>query len=82
MMVQLPDAAARRTALSAAKALVGRLADGLGKDAIQLHGGIAVTEEYKAGHYFKRLSMLAGAFGDTDHHLRQVVAAGGLPDVA
>jgi pimeloyl-CoA dehydrogenase small subunit len=81
MMVQVPDAAARRTALSAAKALVGKLADQVGKEAIQLHGGIAVTEEYKAGHYFKRLTMLAGMFGDTDHHLRQVVAAGGLPDV-
>jgi pimeloyl-CoA dehydrogenase small subunit len=80
MMVQDPDAASRRTALSAAKALVGRLADQLGKDAVQLHGGIAMTEEYKAGHYFKRLAILAGLFGDVDHHLRQVVAAGGLPE--
>lgn len=80
MMVQQPDAAARGTALSAAKALVGRLADQLGKEAIQLHGGIAVTEEYKAGHYFKRLAMLGGLLGDVDHHLRRVVAAGGLPD--
>ncbi|PWS36484.1 pimeloyl-CoA dehydrogenase small subunit [Falsiroseomonas bella] len=80
MMVQEPDAAARSTALSAAKALVGKLADQLGKEAIQLHGGIAMTEEYKAGHYFKRLSMLNVLFGDVDHHLRRVVAAGGLPD--
>jgi pimeloyl-CoA dehydrogenase small subunit len=80
MMVQQPDAAARGTALSAAKALVGRLADQLGKEAIQLHGGIAMTEEYKAGHYFKRLAMLGVLLGDVDHHLRRVVAAGGLPD--
>lgn len=80
MMVQEPDPAARATALSAAKALTGRLADQLGKDAIQLHGGIAMTEEYKAGHYFKRLAMLGVLFGDVDHHLRRVVAAGGLPD--
>jgi pimeloyl-CoA dehydrogenase small subunit len=80
MMVQDPDASARGTALSAAKALVGRLADQLGKEAVQLHGGIAMTEEYKAGHYFKRLSMLSVLFGDTDHHLRRVVAAGGLPE--
>ena len=80
MMVREPDPAARGTALSAAKALVGRLADQLGKEAIQLHGGIAMTEEYKAGHYFKRLSMLGVLFGDVDHHLRRVVAAGGLPD--
>ncbi|WP_270934807.1 acyl-CoA dehydrogenase family protein [Falsiroseomonas oryzae] len=80
MMVQGSDPAARATALSAAKALVGRLADQLGKDAIQLHGGIAMTEEYKAGHYFKRLTMLGVLFGDVDHHIRRVVAAGGLPD--
>ena len=82
MMVQEADPTARRTALSAAKALVAKNADLLGKDAIQLHGGIAVTEEYKAGHYFKRLTMLAGLFGDVDHHLRVVVAAGGLPEAA
>ncbi|SFK38714.1 acyl-CoA dehydrogenase family protein [Falsiroseomonas stagni] len=80
MMVQSGDAAARRTALSAAKALVAKLADQLGKDAIQLHGGIAMTEEYKAGHYFKRLTMIGTLFGDVDHHLRVVVAAGGLPE--
>jgi pimeloyl-CoA dehydrogenase small subunit len=80
MMVREPDPISRGTALSAAKALVGRLADQLGKEAIQLHGGIAMTEEYKAGHYFKRLSMLGVLFGDVDHHLRRVVAAGGLPD--
>jgi len=82
MMVQEPDAAARRTALSAAKALVSRNADLVGKDAIQLHGGIAMTEEYKAGHYFKRLSMIGTLFGDVDHHLRGVVAAGGLPEAS
>jgi pimeloyl-CoA dehydrogenase small subunit len=80
MMVQDADAAARSTALSAAKALVGRLADQVGKEAVQLHGGIAVTEEYKAGHYFKRLTMLGALFGDVDHHLRRVVTAGGLPE--
>lgn len=80
MMVQQPDAAARAVALSAAKALVGRLADQLGKEAIQLHGGIAMTEAYKAGHYFKRLTMIGVLLGDVDHHLRRVVAAGGLPE--
>ncbi len=80
MMVHGTDAAARGTALSAAKALVGKLADQLGKDAIQLHGGIAMTEEYKAGHYFKRLAMICLLFGAVGHHLRRVVASGGLPD--
>jgi alkylation response protein AidB-like acyl-CoA dehydrogenase len=80
MMVGHADAAARSTALSAAKALIGKLADQVGKDAIQLHGGIAMTEEYKAGHYFKRLAMIGALFGDVDHHLRRVVAAGGVPE--
>jgi pimeloyl-CoA dehydrogenase small subunit len=80
MMVGHPDAATRSTALSAAKALIGKLADQVGKDAIQLHGGIAMTEEYKAGHYFKRLAMIGALFGDVDHHLRRVVAAGGVPE--
>ena len=80
MMVGHADPATRGTALSAAKALVGRLADQVGKEAIQLHGGIAMTEEFKAGHYFKRLAMIGALFGDVDHHLRRVVAAGGLPE--
>jgi alkylation response protein AidB-like acyl-CoA dehydrogenase len=46
MMVQSGDAAARRTALSAAKALVAKLADQLGKDAIQLHGGIGYMRDF------------------------------------
>ena len=49
-----------------------------GRDAIQLHGGIGMTMEYKAGHYFKRLTMIDMAFGDADHHLRELARAGGL----
>lgn len=82
MMVQQEDAAIRRPAIAAAKALVARNADLVGKESIQLHGGIAMTMEYKGGHYFKRLAMLARQFGDEDHHLRAVADAGGLPDAA
>jgi len=82
MMAEHPDPAVRRPAIAAAKALVNRSADLIGKEAIQLHGGIAMTMEYKAGHYFKRLSMLLNQFGDTDHHLRVVAEAGGLPEAA
>jgi pimeloyl-CoA dehydrogenase small subunit len=80
MMAQLPDAGARRTAIAGAKALVSRSAEMVGREAIQLHGGIAMTEEYKAGHYFKRLTMIASLFGDTDFCLRRVAEAGGLPE--
>ena len=37
-----------------------------------------MTMEYKAGHYFKRLTMIDMAFGDADHHLRELAKAGGL----
>ena len=41
-----------------------------------------MTWEYKAGHYFKRLTALEALFGDTDHHLGELDAAGGLVDAA
>ena len=50
----------------------------IGQAAIQLHGGIAMTRDYKAGHYFKRLTMIESLFGDTEHHLRTVAAGDGL----
>ena len=54
----------------------------VGQDAIQLHGGIAMTHEYKAGHYVKRLTMIESLFGDTEHQLRLVAASGGLLEAA
>jgi alkylation response protein AidB-like acyl-CoA dehydrogenase len=61
----------RRRAVSAAKVQVGRAARQVGEDAIQLHGGIAMTDEYAAGHYFKRLTMIRLMFGDEEYHLRR-----------
>jgi alkylation response protein AidB-like acyl-CoA dehydrogenase len=78
MMVQDEDAAARGTATAAAKTQIGRSARAIGQAAIQLHGGIGMTMEYKVGHYFKRASMIDVMFGDADHHLARVAAAGGL----
>jgi pimeloyl-CoA dehydrogenase small subunit len=80
MMAGAEDAAERRRALSAAKVQIGRSARFVGEQAIQLHGGIGMTMEYKAGHYFKRLGMIDTLFGDADHHLALVAAAGGLID--
>ncbi len=59
----------RRRAVSAAKAQVGSAGRKLGQEAVQLHGGIGVTDELKVGHYFKRLTMIETFFGDTAHHL-------------
>ncbi len=68
----------RRASISAAKVQINRSARFVGQQAIQLHGGIGMTMEYKAGHYFKRLTMIESQFGDTDYHLAKVSEAGGL----
>jgi alkylation response protein AidB-like acyl-CoA dehydrogenase len=61
-----PDVRAR--AVSAAKATVGRAARFIGQNAVQLHGGMGMTEELAIGHYFKRLTALQYEFGSTDYH--------------
>jgi pimeloyl-CoA dehydrogenase small subunit len=72
----------RRAAVSAAKVQINNSAHFLGQAAIQMHGGIGITMEYRAGHYFKRLTMIESAFGDTDHHMRLIDQAGGLLEAA
>jgi pimeloyl-CoA dehydrogenase small subunit len=69
-----PDRAARRKAIAAAKVRIGRSGQFVGEGAIQLHGGIGMTHEYAAGHYFKRLAMIDATFGDVAHHLDAVAA--------
>ncbi|BBY65864.1 acyl-CoA dehydrogenase family protein [Mycolicibacterium helvum] len=59
---------ARARAVSAAKATIGRAARFLGQNAVQLHGGMGMTEELAIGHYFKRLTALQYEFGSTDEH--------------
>jgi len=76
MMADEPDAKERRRAISAAKVQVGRSAKLVGESAIQLHGGIGMTMEYKVGHYFKRCTMIDKTFGDADHHLTLLARIG------
>jgi len=64
----------RRRALSQAKVQLGTSMRYVGQQCIQLHGGIGVTDEYVASHYFKRLTMLEMAWGDSMHHLGEVSA--------
>ena len=78
MMLDAADKRERRAAISAAKVQIDRSARLIGQQAVQLHGGIGMTMEYKAGHLFKRLTMIGSLFGDVDHHLRLVDQAGGL----
>jgi alkylation response protein AidB-like acyl-CoA dehydrogenase len=65
-------AAQRRRAVSQAKVQIGQATRFVGQQCIQLHGGIGVTDEYIASHYFKRLTMLEMQFGDIQHHLGEV----------
>jgi len=78
MMAEEDNPVARRAAISAAKVQINKACRCVGQTAVQLHGGIGITMEYRAGHYFKRLTMIESQFGDTDHHLRQVDLAGGV----
>ena len=78
MMAGEADAAARSRAVSAAKVQIGRSGRAIGQEAVQLHGGIGMTMEYKVGHYFKRMTMLERMFGDTGHHLSRVAESGSL----
>ena len=73
-----PDPQERSRAVSAAKVQIGRSAKRLGEKSIQLHGGVGMTMEYSIGHYFKRLSIIDRTLGDTDHHLAQLDAVGGM----
>src|SRR4051812_10752139 len=78
MMADEENAAERRKAVSAAKVQIGRSAKIVGEGAIQLHGGIGMTMEYKVGHYFKRATMIDKTFGDADHHLAVLARMGGI----
>ena len=55
----------------ALKHLIGKSASFIGENAVQLHGGMGMTEELAIGHYFKRLLVIESQFGNTDYHLTQ-----------
>jgi alkylation response protein AidB-like acyl-CoA dehydrogenase len=74
MRLRAEDPAARRQAASAAKYRVGQAARFVGQQAVQLHGGMGVTDELPAAHYFKRLSTIELTLGDADHHLARFMA--------
>ena len=68
------DAQARRRAISAAKVVIGQACRFVGQQAVQLHGGMGVTDELDVSHYFKRLMAIELQFGNTDYHLEQYAA--------
>lgn len=73
-----PDANERRRVASAAKARVGEAMKFIGQQAVQLHGGMGVTNELPAAHLFKRLAGIELMLGDTDHHLMRFASLPGF----
>lgn len=71
----LEDAAhVRDMNIHAAKNLMGRAGRLVSEESIQMHGGIAMTQEYELAHIAKRITMSDHRFGDTDHHLEKFIA--------
>jgi alkylation response protein AidB-like acyl-CoA dehydrogenase len=64
----------RRRALSAAKVVIAEAARFVGQQAVQLHGGMGMTDELKVSHWFKRLTAIEILFGDADFHLQRFAA--------
>lgn len=71
-----PDRSERRRSLSASKVVIGQAGKFIGQWAVQLHGGMGMTDELIVSHYFKRLTSIDLIFGDADFHLQQFIAAG------
>ena len=70
------NAAERRNAISSAKVQLCNSIRIVGQQAVQLHGGIGMTMEYKLGHYFRRITAIQAMFGDATHHLNLLARAG------
>jgi alkylation response protein AidB-like acyl-CoA dehydrogenase len=66
---QAQDARERARAVSSAKIKIADAARRISQESVQLHGGMGMSEELKVSHTFRRLTVLAGEFGDADTHL-------------
>lgn len=74
MSLEEADDAERARLISMAKVGYGQAARFVSQQAIQLHGGIGMTEEYAVGHYFRRCLVIEHTYGDTAHHLGRLAA--------
>lgn len=70
------DARARDMQIASARNLLGRVGRLVAEESIQMHGGIAMTQEYELAHIAKRIVMSDHRFGDTDYHLERFLALG------
>ncbi len=73
MVATSDDLRERRRKLSAAKVVVGQACRFVGQQAVQLHGGMGVTDELAVSHGFKRLMAIEASLGDTEHHLERFI---------
>ena len=69
----LSDVVERRKAVSALKSRMGQAIKFVGENAIQLHGGMGMTEEYMISHYFKRATMIGILFENVDYHMKRFI---------
>ena len=74
MMVDEPDAGEREHNIAMAKVGIGQAGRFVSQNAVQLHGGIGMTEELAVGHYFRRCMVIERQFGDTAHYLAKLAA--------
>jgi alkylation response protein AidB-like acyl-CoA dehydrogenase len=72
MTVGEENAAERAHNIAMAKVAVGQAARFVSQNAVQLHGGIGMTEELAVGHFFRRIMVIEHSFGDTTHHLSRL----------
>jgi pimeloyl-CoA dehydrogenase small subunit len=73
--VDTAPAGERRHAVSAAKIKIADACRHVSQEAVQLHGGMGMTEELKVSHTFRRLTMISQTFGDAEHHLERFAAS-------
>jgi alkylation response protein AidB-like acyl-CoA dehydrogenase len=73
--VDTAEPAERRRVVSAAKIKIADACRHVSQEAVQLHGGMGMTEELKISHTFRRLTSIAQMFGDADHHLERFASA-------
>jgi alkylation response protein AidB-like acyl-CoA dehydrogenase len=67
------DPIERQRSLSAAKVVIGQAGRYVGQNAIQLHGGMGMTDELMVSHHFKRLTLIDMTFGDSDFHTQKFI---------
>ena len=82
----LADIGERRRALSATKVVTGDAGRFIGQQAVQLHGGMGMSDDLQVSHWFKRLTAIDIILGDSDTHVQRYAAllrdAPGVPSVA